>query len=381
MKLHLWLILVSLITLNFLFAENNKINELVTKMENYYNTNNIAEFEKTLDLATKYSINNNLNKQLIELIKQKLLTKNYLNPLLKEKIADSLFNLGDLKLSKNLYEELTKYINPNNELSSSILARIYFKISQIELLEGSLQKYLDYLNKSYIYENNPENKVNLKTQIIKDEINYLNIDQDKVIEELYELLNQLKLLPNDKKEKVYISIAEIYQALKLNEKAELVIEKIISKYGSLDSLLAQLYYEKDPQKKKEILLKIVREYQNIDPYYIEELADMYLREGNLQKAKELYIKVINQMPTKHEALYKLAQIFFTEKNIQSAQKFIDLAIKQVDNPQYFELAGDIYKEIDKNKAQELYQKAYELYQDISQKAKVRIKINELKDNK
>ncbi|MCX7972612.1 MAG: tetratricopeptide repeat protein [bacterium] len=381
MKLHLWLILVSLITLNFLFAENNKINELVTKMENYYNTNNIAELEKTLDLATKYSINNNLNKQLIELIKQKLLTKNYLNPLLKEKIADSLFNLGDLKLSKNLYEELTKYINPNNELSSSILARIYFKISQIELLEGSLQKYLDYLNKSYIYENNPENKVNLKTQIIKDEINYLNIDQDKVIEELYELLNQLKLLPNDKKEKVYISIAEIYQALKLNEKAELVIEKIISKYGSLDSLLAQLYYEKDPQKKKEILLKIVREYQNIDPYYIEELADMYLREGDLQKAKELYIKVINQMPTKHEALYKLAQIFFTEKNIQSAQKFIDLAIKQVDNPQYFELAGDIYKEIDKNKAQELYQKAYELYQDISQKAKVRIKINELKDNK
>lgn len=381
MKLHLLLILVSLITLNLLFAENNKINELVTKMENYYNTNNIAEFEKTLDLATKYSINNNLNKQLVELIKQKLLTKSYLNPLLKEKIADSLFNLGDLKLSKNLYEELTKYINPNNELSSSILARIYFKISQIELLEGSLQKYLDYLNKSYIYENNPENKVNLKTQIIKDEINYLNIDQDKVIKELYELLNQIKLLPNDKKEKVYISIAEIYQALNLNEKAELVIEKIISKYGSLDSLLAQLYYEKDPQKKKEILLKIVREYQNIDPYYIEELADMYLSEGDLQKAKELYIKVINQMPTKHEVLYKLAQIFFTEKNIQSAQKFIDLAIKQVDNPQYFELAGDIYKEIDKNKAQELYQKAYELYQDISQKAKVKIKINELKDNK
>ncbi|MCX7758531.1 MAG: tetratricopeptide repeat protein [bacterium] len=372
---------IILISLKLVTASTTKINELLTKLENYYNSNNSTEFRKILELTTKYAIDNNQNNLFIEFLKNKIINKGYQNPFINEKIADSLFDLGDLQSSKNLYYEIIKYLNPNSNLSSSTISRIYNKIAQIDLLEGSINKYLENLNKSYLYEVDIENKINLKIQAIKDEINYLNIDTNKVTNEIYNLLSEIVKIPADKKEKTYITLTEIYDLIGLKEESQKILQSLISKSNSLDSLIAQFLFTEDKTKQKEILEKIVNQYQQVDPYYLEKLGDIYLNEGELEKAKNLLTQVINQIPTKHFTLYKLAQIYYKQDNITSAQKYIDSALKQSENPEYLELAGDIYQKIDKNKSLEFYQKAYDLYTDISSKAKVRKKISELKNNK
>ncbi|MCS6955239.1 MAG: tetratricopeptide repeat protein [Candidatus Calescibacterium sp.] len=371
---------IILISLKLVTASTTKINELLTKLENYYNSNNSTEFQKILELTTKYAIDNNQNNLFIEFLKNKIINKGYQNPFINEKIADSLFDLGDLQSSKNLYYEIIKYLNPNSNLSSSTISRIYNKIAQIDLLEGSINKYLENLNKSYLYEVDIENKINLKIQAIKDEINYLNIDTNKVTNEIYNLLSEIVKIPADKKEKTYITLTEIYDLIGLKEESQKILQSLISKSNSLDSLIAQFLFTEDKTKQKEILEKIVNQYQQVDPYYLEKLGDIYLNEGELEKAKNLLTQVINQIPTKHFTLYKLAQIYYKQDNITSAQKYIDSALKQSENPEYLELAGDIYQKIDKNKSLEFYQKAYDLYTDISSKAKVRKKISELKNN-
>ncbi len=373
------LILFIILVLTISLPNNQNLNILLNKLENYYTSNQINQFKLTMDLIKEIAIENNQNEKVIEFLKQKILNQGYKNPFITEQLADTIFDLGDYELSQKLYTEAIKYINPSSKISSSILSRLFFKISQINLLQGQIQDYINNLNKSYLYEIEPENKINLKTQIIKDQITYLKNDPTKIINEIKELIEKSNTLPNEKKEKIYISLVEIYSNLNMEDEARKIVENILPQFNTSSSIITQYQFAKDKEKQKQLLERLVKEYPKIDPYYIEQLANLYYEENNIDKAKELYIHVITAIPTKYHLLYKLAQISLEQKNLYDAKKYIDLALKQTGNPEFFELAGDIYQGMDKNKAIEFYQKAYELYQEIKDKAKVRQKISNLQN--
>lgn len=373
------LILFIILVLTISLPNNQNLNILLNKLENYYTSNQINQFKLTMDLIKEIAIENNQNEKVIEFLRQKILNQGYKNPFITEQLADTIFDLGDYELSQKLYTEAIKYINPSSKISSSILSRLFFKISQINLLQGQIQDYINNLNKSYLYEIEPENKINLKTQIIKDQITYLKNDPTKIINEIKELIEKSNTLPNEKKEKIYISLVEIYSNLNMEDEARKIVENILPQFNTSSSIITQYQFAKDKEKQKQLLERLVKEYPKIDPYYIEQLANLYYEENNIDKAKELYIHVITAIPTKYHLLYKLAQISLEQKNLYDAKKYIDLALKQTGNPEFFELAGDIYQGMDKNKAIEFYQKAYELYQEIKDKAKVRQKISNLQN--
>ena len=373
------LIFFIILVLSITLPNNQNLNILLNKLENYYTSNQINQFKLTMDLIKEIAIENNQNEKVIEFLKQKILNQGYKNPFLTEQLGDTIFDLGDYELAEKLYSETTKYLNPSSKISSSILSRLFFKISQINLLQGQIQDYINNLNKSYLYEIDPENKINLKTQIIKDQITYLKNDPTKIINQIKELIEKSNTLPNEKKEKIYISLVEIYSNLNMEDEARKIVENILPQFNTSSSIITQYQFAKDKEKQKQLLERLVKEYPKIDPYYIEQLANLYYEENNIDKAKELYIHVITAIPTKYHLLYKLAKISLEQKNLYDAKKYIDLALKQTGNPEFFELAGDIYQGIDKNKAIEFYQKAYELYNDIKDKAKIRQKISNIQN--
>lgn len=375
------IILFFLTSLICLSKPNNitQFNDLLSKIENYYNSNKIVDFKEALEKATIFAIENNYQQELINFLKNKFILQKYNNPIINEYIADSLFDLGELQESLKLYQKSIEYLNLSSHSSLPIASRIYYKISQVYLIEGLIDEYISSLNKSYIYQPDLQMKSDLKLQIIKDKINYFidEISQEssknKIIQEIQELINL-----SQNKLKLYINLLEIYHLLKMNDEKEKLFSKINNlNYTSLDDLIMLYKHTENKEKQKEILIKMVDNYPNIDPYYIEKLADLYLEENNNKKAKELYIKVISQIPSKHQTIYKLVNILYQEKDIDNAQKYIDLALKQHESPEYLELAADIYTSIDKNKAIQYYNKAYDLYSEISHKARIRKKISEI----
>lgn len=375
----LTLFIIFILTISL--PNNQNLNTLLNKMENYYTSNQINQFKLTMDLIKEIAIENNQNEKVIEFLKQKIINQGYQNPFLTEQLGDTIFDLGDYELAEKLYIETTKYLNPSSKISSSILSRLFFKTSQINLLQGQIQDYINNLNKSYLYEIDPENKINLKTQIIKDQITYLGnpINPTKITNQIKELIEKSNTLPTEQKEKIYISLVEIYSNLNMEDEARKIVEKILPQFNTSSSIITQYQFTKDKEKQKQLLERLVKEYPKIDSYYIEQLANLYYEENNIDKAKELYIHVITAIPTKYYLLYKLAKISLEQKNLYDAKKYIDLALKQTEDPGFFELAGDIYQKIDKNKAIEFYQKAYELYNDIKDKAKIRQKISNLQN--
>lgn len=367
--------------LSFVYPNiDNYYNNLLTKLEIYYNSNNITEFGLVLEKVTKYAIDNRLIQNLQEFIKNKIINKEYKNPLINEKIADTMFLLGDIETSQKIYQTILNYLNFNSSMNItySIASRIFYKMAQNDLLNGSIEGYLQYLNLSYLYERDISKKLDLKIQIIKDKTIYTSNLQE-IQREIKDLVNYLPQVSIQEKEKIYISLAEVYSNLNLENELNVIIENILPFYNSLESLSIQYEYSRNKQKQKEILEKIIQSYPKADPYYFEKLGNIYYGESNFIRAKDLYLAVINRIPTKPQVLYRLALIYFNENKIYEAAKYIALAIKQQENPEYYELAGDIYAHLDLKKALDFYQKAYELHSDIPSKANVRKKITNLKE--
>ncbi|MFN4219437.1 MAG: tetratricopeptide repeat protein [bacterium] len=360
-------------------ANINELNILLTKLENYY-VNNNPEFSTTLEKIANYALENNQSEILLDFLKKNILNKGYKNPFINEKLADTLFTLGDINNSEKIYQETLTYLNPQNTISKSIFSRILYKLSQVNLIQGSLQEYFKNLNLSYLYETNLQTKINIKTQLIKDKILYSTFTFQEATKDIQTLIEYIPQIPSENQPAIYITLIEIYQTLNLENEIKNIIENILPNYNSLESLAIQSEYTTDKQKQKEILEKIINLYPKADPYYFEKLGNIFFDESNLQKAKELYLHVVKRIPTKHLILYRLAYIYFQEKNFFEAKNYINLALKQLEDPSYYELAGDIYTYLDKKKAMQYYQKAFDLIQDINLKAKIRQKIQDLKTN-
>ncbi|MEN3015333.1 MAG: hypothetical protein ABDH21_04670 [bacterium] len=354
-----------------LISYSTNLNYMLSQLENYYTSNQTINFRITLDQITQIAISTKQQEIVINFIKNNL--TQYTNPIINEQIADALFNLGDTNLSKAKYHECIKYLNPSSKASLSFISRIYQKISHISLLHGDIQNYLFYLTQSYNYQPDPDEKSTIKIEIIKHKINYLTISQDEVKAEISQILQ----IPLSNYEKLYNNLVEIYDSVGMKQESIYILQNILPKYQSLESFITRYNYSQNKQEQKSILEQMIKLYPKADPYYMEKLADIYLEEGENQYAKELYHKVIFRIPTKHQVLYKLARIYQNENNLYLAERYILLAIKQTNSPEYLELAGDMFKKVDKNKAKQYYSKAYDLYQDMDSKIRIRSKISEL----
>jgi len=352
---------------------------IANKLEIYYNKNDLKEFQKTMDKVIQEAIYQNETEKVTELIKEKFLKNSYQNPLLLEYLGDCLFTLNQIELSTETYKKTLSQINFNNPINLPIISRIYFKSAKNSLLLGDVDNYLNNLNKSYIYEPKIDNKVNIKLQIIQDQINYNRINENQIKEDIKEILNNIKNISTENQEKVYINLAEIYNIANLQEEKIKLIKNIISKYKSKEALILQLQTTEDKKEKIKILEKLLE--SETEPYYMEQLGYLYLDENEKDKAIKIFQKVIEIIPTKHYILFLLASLYLEEKNYNLAKKYIDLALKLNIDPQYLELAGDIYYHIDPEKSIQYYEESISLYQDIQSKAKVRRKIVDIKSSK
>jgi len=352
---------------------------LLNQLEIYYNQNNIPEFKNTMDKLIQEVMYNNQDTQITQLIKDKFLKKSYQNPFLLEYLADCLFTLNDIESSAQIYKKIISQINTSSKINQSIVSRLYSKIANNSLLSGDIQEYFNNLNNSYIYETDPEKKINLKLQIIKEKLSYNLIDEKQIKKEINEIAPQIKNLPPEGQSKAYITLAEIYNNTNLKEERYNLIKNIISQYNLPEALILQLEITNDKNKKIEILEKLIEQNPKIDPYYQEQLANLYLEQNQKEKAINIFEKIINIIPTKHSVIFKLALLYFEQNNYFLAKRYIDLALKLSNEPSYLELAGDIYSNIDPQKAIQYYQEAISSYQDIESKAKVRKKLVDLKN--
>lgn len=125
---------------------------------------------------------------------------------------------------------------------------------------------------------------------------------------------------------------------------------------------------------------MISKFDNIDPYFYEQLADYYYKNQDFDNAIYYYLKLVNIIPTKKEALYKISYIYYNKKDFINALNYINLAIKLDDNPDYYYFKGEILLALDNlDEALKNFQLAYDKYLDITSKAKALTKIKDIQN--
>jgi len=381
-------------------------------LENLENLkNNFEQFFKEyqnqakydLNIASKYlydyvNIAIYLNKQQEASNFLKSFLNNY-NPFFLKNIADSLFILNDFDSSKKAYLNLINLLyNPNiNSISynsKNIISYAFFKLSNIEYINGNINNYFEYLKNSIYFDGDYYSALKKKIIFLKDSFifnqdNYNLNDFNKIDQMINnEVYNQDKIY-NSKNQKmelsdeVLLSLADLYYNLYIFSFNDFYKSKALDYLNKIKIKNSTEYYyllinlEDNEDKRIEIIKELVIKFKDLDPSFYEQLGDYYYKKQDLNNALDYYLKLVNIIPTKKDILYKIANIYYNKKDFWNALNYINLAIKLDDNPDYYYFKGEILLALNKlENALESFKLAYDKYTDISLKAKARTKIKD-----
>lgn len=323
------------------------------------------------------------------------------NPFFLKNLADSFFVLNDLESSKKaclnliniLYNsEEGKSLNSISNSSKSIISNSFLKLANIEYLNGNINNYFKYLKNSIYFDNDYYSILKKKIMYLKDwfifyssayNFNDVNKIQQIINNEIYDQ-NIKKIIFTDD---ILFSLADLYYILyitSLNDfyksKALEYINNIKNRRNNIEIYYLLINLEDNEDKKVEIIKEVLEKFNNVDPYFYEQLGDYYYKNQDFDNAINYYLKLINIIPTKKDVLYKIAFVYYNKKEFSKALDYINLAIKLDDNPDYYYFKGEILLALnDLENALKSFEKAYENYSDISLKAKSLTKIKDIKN--
>ena len=170
----------------------------------------------------------------------------------------------------------------------------------------------------------------------------------------------------------YLNLFQIYK--KYNNQAEML--KIIDKIISIKPNFPIMYHEKasilQDLEKFDEAINVIEEVFKYEEHSTENylrLYDIYQIKNNLEKCKEISIKVIDNLEKKIKQNNKDYNLYFTIgfaykkfNNLEDAKKNLKLAIQfNPSNEIYFSVLAEIYKEMKAfSKAKENYEKAIKI---------------------
>lgn len=191
-------------------------------------------------------------------------------------------------------------------------------------------------------------------------------------------------LNQEQKDDILLSVVDLYYNLYLFSSVDFYKEKALEYINNISNKKnSQIYYilinlEENEDKKISLLKELCSKFDNVDPYYYEQLGDYYYNIKDFSNAMNYYFKVINLIPTKKEILYRISWIYYINKDYSSSLNYIDLALKLEDNPDYYYLKGEVLLALNRlEEALQNFNLAYQKYSDLSSKAKASRKIRDI----
>jgi len=291
----------------------------------------VGFYKKAIELDPKYI------QPKIELSRIFILvgTKEYIDQ------AKELLNEA-LLLDKNNLE--VKLVNATIEYKTGNKANAIKKMEKIVFKDFSLKKGVSLLAAIYDQNGAKDKAIDLLEKgaaANKDDISLklslakVYASADKLVKAEKELLDIIKLDSEDIGYRVVLS--KFYTATKENNKAEKVLRDAIA----IDDedvkrhllLVEFLSKNKGIREAEKELLSIIK--NNSDVYeYKFSLSELYLKEGNSDKVKEVLNSIIDEKTHEVEgfkARTRLAKVFFSEKNIPQANKLLEAVLTEYPN--------------------------------------------------
>ena len=324
------------------------------------------------------------------------------NPFFLKNLADSLFILNDFNNSKKAYLNLINLLyNPNinsiSDNSKNIISYAYFKLSNIEYINGNITNYFKYLKDSIYFDRDYYSVLKKKIIFLKDSFifnqnNYDLNDFDKIEQIISNEIYDKNKIYDSKNQKIEFSdeillyLTDLYYNLYLFSFNDFYKSKALDYLNKIKNKNNTEYYyllinlEDNEDKKIEIIKQLVLKFKDVDPSFYEQLGDYYYKNQDLNNALDYYLKLVNIIPTKKTVLFKIANIYYNKNDFLNALNYINLAIKLDDNPDYYYFKGEILLALNElTQALESFKLAYDKYNDISLKAKALTKIKNTQD--
>jgi tetratricopeptide (TPR) repeat protein len=207
--------------------------------------------------------------------------------------------LGNFGEALRFFEQCL-VINPQSDAT-------YYQISQIVLSNGDMMNGKKYIKKAIELE--PENLwYNMLLASIYNQER--NIDSAIICFE-----KVVKIYPD--KEDLQISLAKLYSEEGSYEKARSILYRLDEKYGVNETTTISLVESLMMEKKFVEALAKVNELLEIDPddiVFNGYLAEIYKSQGDMQKAKDVYRKLIERNPENPDIQLSLCDFLISEKN-------------------------------------------------------------------
>ena len=207
--------------------------------------------------------------------------------------------LGNFGEALRFFEQCL-VINPQSDAT-------YYQISQIVLSNGDMMNGKKYIKKAIELE--PENLwYNMLLASIYNQER--NIDSAIICYE-----KAAKIYPD--KEDLQISLAKLYSEEGSYEKARSILYRLDEKYGVNETTTISLIESLMIEKKFVEALAKVNELLEVDPddiVFNGYLAEIYKSQGDMQKAKDVYRKLIERNPDNPDIQLALCDFLISEKN-------------------------------------------------------------------
>ncbi len=221
-----------------------------------------------------------------------------------------------------------------------------------------------------------------------EEAVYLQIRIYEKLGDLDAAINVLKeymASESDRNPLFYALLSSLYMTKGDNVGAMNLMENAITLYPDNSQLLFEygLVLEKNNMTEQAVL--IMEQVLEMDPDHAEALnylgytwADKNI---HLEKALEYILKANKLKPDNGFIIDSLGWAYYRLGDYQQAAKHLERSLELEENdPHIYDHLGDVYRALNKfSKAKEVYKKAYELFQDETEKAAIQQKIDALEN--
>lgn len=219
--------------------------------------------------------------------------------------------LGNLGESLRFFEQCL-VINPQSDAT-------YYQIAQIVLSNGDMKNGKKYVKKANQLE--PENLwYNMLLASIYNQER--NIDSAIICYE-----KAVKIYPD--KEDLQLSLAKLYSEEGSYEKARNILYRLDEKYGVNETTTISLIESLMVEKKFDEALEKVKELLEVNPddiVFNGYLAEIYKSQGDLQKAKDVYHKLIERNPDNPDIQLALCDFLISGKNYAELFDLLNIII-------------------------------------------------------
>lgn len=214
-------------------------------------------------------------------------------------LSESLFNKGDYKESENIYRKILAYLPDNTELRE--------RLCQVQAARGHIEKaisgYLVIFN-IYMRMQMVEEAIRMCQRVL--ELSPDNINAYKKLGMLYRRTSTRDALA------CYTKLAQLYLSKALDVPAIAMLNNVLEIEPDNTEFR---------QKLIDILIKQIKFEEATEHYKV--LMVSHLKEGNIEKTREMVKEIIALQPFNLELRQNISQVYLEQGHLEEAQKLLE----------------------------------------------------------